>query len=397
MESKISACRITALLMKINEASVVSSSSKVRQAVIEDLESLIAIENCCFKCNKLSSRSFKHFLKSATALVLVTVTENTISGYGIVLFHRGTSLARIYSLAVHPNFRNQALATLLMKKMEKAASEQDKIFIRLEVSKKNKAALQLYQNREYKNTAVITNYYENGETAVRMEKKLSHKVKRPAQCHYYRQTTEFTCGPAALMMAMNSRNSDYEISRSEELNIWRQATTIYMAAGHGGTSPLGLSLAAYDRGFDTEVWMNGEKVPLLKTVRTDHKRDVYTLVHHEFEKQIKSRNIKKHLSKLNLENIELLYSQGGTIVMLISTYQLNRQKIPHWIWIVDIDDHFVYINDPYYSERHFENSDSKHFIPVPKTVFKRMMNFGTNKLTAAVLIKNRSLYTFSEK
>jgi hypothetical protein len=38
----------------------------------------------------------------------------------------------------------------------------------------------------------------------------------------------FTCGPAALMMAMHGLNRDYQPSREEEINLWREATTIFM-------------------------------------------------------------------------------------------------------------------------------------------------------------------------
>ncbi|HBF08886.1 MAG TPA: ribosomal-protein-alanine acetyltransferase [Gammaproteobacteria bacterium] len=359
----------------------------IRPATAEDLQQLISIENLCFNNDRLSQRSFKHFLKASTAQLLVSTTQDTVSGYGLVLFHRGTSLARIYSIAVHPDFKGQGLGTLMMEALESAAFEADNVFIRLEVSENNPVALQLYTNRGYKTTAQIPDYYENGDTAIRMERKLIKKVKRPAHTPYHRQSTDFTCGPSALIMAMKSQNKSISASKAQELNIWREATTIFMASGHGGTSPLGLAIAASHRGFWTELWVSGEKIPFIKTMRTEAKKEIYQIVHQEFERQIKEAKIKKHTNTLKIEHLEELYKKGCTAIVLISTYQLDREKTPHWVWVVHIDDHYVYINDPFFSEDDYETSDDKIFIPVPRVVFQRMMIYGTGKLSSAVIIR----------
>jgi len=365
------------------------SAIKIRPATPADLQQLLNLENECFNYDRLSQRSFKHFLKTSSASLLVSEANDTLTGYGLVLFHRGTSLARIYSLAVDPVHAGQGIGTELMNALETAAIEADNIFIRLEVAENNTIALQLYTNRGYKTTDKIPNYYENGETAIRMERNLIKKLSRSKQCPYYRQTTEFTCGPAALIMAMKSIEKTTPTTTAEELNIWREATTIFMASGHGGTSPLGLALAANNRGFWTELWVSGEKIPFLKSVRTQAKKEIYQVVHQEFERQLKDHKIKKHIQVLKIEHLEEVYKQGATAIVLISTYQLDREKRPHWVWVVKIDAHYVYINDPFFSEDDFETSDAKRFIPVPRTAFQRMMRYGTGKLSSAVVIGPR--------
>ena len=55
------------------------------------------------------------------------------------------------------------------------------------------------------------------------------------------QTTEFTCGPASLLMALDYFDCPKCDPAAEELEIWREATTIYMTSGHGGCGPYGLS------------------------------------------------------------------------------------------------------------------------------------------------------------
>ncbi|MGC3494878.1 peptidase C39 family protein, partial [Pseudomonas aeruginosa] len=62
-------------------------------------------------------------------------------------------------------------------------------------------------------------------------------------------TTDFTCGPACQLMAMGALQPERQVTPREQLRLWREATTNYMTAGHGGCSAQGLALAAWRRGF----------------------------------------------------------------------------------------------------------------------------------------------------
>ena len=105
---------------------------------------------------------------------------------------------------------------------------------------------------------------------------------------HYRQTLEFTCGPAVLMMAMKALNRRLRLDRRLELSLWRELTTIFMTSGHGGCSPHGMALAAWRRGFAVELFVNDEGPPFLDTVRTPDKKEVMRLVHQEFLDEIRA-------------------------------------------------------------------------------------------------------------
>jgi hypothetical protein len=57
--------------------------------------------------------------------------------------------------------------------------------------------------------------------------------RAPAPVPFYGQTLEFTCGPAALMMAM-ARSARFAARPAHRIKLWRESTTIYMTSGHGG-------------------------------------------------------------------------------------------------------------------------------------------------------------------
>src|SRR5690606_10880121 len=101
--------------------------------------------------DRISKRSFRYFLTKSLAEIWVIdrsadgadTADDTkmIVAYGLVLFHRGTSLARIYSLAVHPSERGKGHARQLILTMESSARKHSALFIRLEVADDNPGAL----------------------------------------------------------------------------------------------------------------------------------------------------------------------------------------------------------------------------------------------------------------
>ena len=189
-------------------------STFIRAASLADLDRLVDIENRSFIGDKLSKRSLKHLITKGHAIVLVIEKGSQIAGDIIVLLHRNTSLGRIYSLAIDPDFRRQGLANQLIAEAEKTAAESGSFFMRLEVRIDNESAITLYRSLGYSEIGYKADYYEDGADALRMEKRL--QTSNPVALNpipYYEQTLIFTCGPAALLMAMHALNSHIPLNR----------------------------------------------------------------------------------------------------------------------------------------------------------------------------------------
>ncbi|MCC9000955.1 MAG: GNAT family N-acetyltransferase/peptidase C39 family protein, partial [Candidatus Contendobacter sp.] len=211
-----------------------------RYATLDDLPALLAIENRCFATDRLSRRSFRHLLTQGHAATLAAENADQIQGYVLLLFSHGTSIARLYSIAVHPDYARRSVGDRLLEAAEAVALERDCVSMRLEVRRDNPASLNLFRRHGYRQFKEVPDYYEDHMAALRFEKRLvphleADRVKVP----YYRQTLDFTCGPAALMMAMKALDPTIELNRSLELRLWREATTIFMTSGHGGCGPYG--------------------------------------------------------------------------------------------------------------------------------------------------------------
>ena len=359
----------------------------IRLARNSDLSQLLAIEQTCFDSDRLSRRSFANFIKPGAHELLVMSEGEQLVGYVLNLYRAGTNLGRMYSIAVLPQARGKGYGDRLLKAAEQAVQARHCVFMRLEVNVSNKAAIKLYEHNGYRNIGRIAGYYEDGSDAYRMEKRMHFQaidetVARP----FYEQTTDFTCGPASLMMAVKTMKPDYDMSRREELRIWREATAIFMAAGHGGCSPYGLALSAWHRGLNVVLHINQAEAPFLDGVRDEKKKSVIQVVHEDFMAEISTTGIKLKVYNLESDEIDRVLKNGHPIIALISTWRLNRNKAPHWVYVAASDDRFVYINDPDINDDpHLTQTDYIH-VPIAKTMFAEMARFGQKRLRCLIEI-----------
>jgi hypothetical protein len=261
--------------------------------------------------------------------------------------------------------------------------------MRLEVHPRNHAAIALYQSAGYVEFGIYRAFYEDDSDALRMQHALVPRLQPDTSgIPHYRQTLEFTCGPAALMMAMKALNRRLRLDRRLELLLWRESTTIFMTSGHGGCSPHGLALAAWRRGFGVELFVNDERPPFLDGVRHPDKKEVIRLVHEEFLEEIRKTDIAIHRHPLSVEELSARLAAGMVPVVMISQYRIYGDKEPHWIIVTGCDQRFIYAHDPYISEAHVSTTD-RVSIPILRREFELMTRYGRSRLRAAVIVGRR--------
>lgn len=366
------------------------SQPRLRPARLEDLAHLVAIEARCFTTDRLSRRSFHHLLTKAHAINLVAEVEGQVAGYATALLHAGTSLARLYSLAVDPPWRGLGCARILLAEIERLAMEQGSAFMRLEVRLDNTAALARYRAAGYRELGTAHDYYEDHGDALRMEKALAGgERKLGARVPYYGQTLSFTCGPAALMMAMKALSPRLALNRKLELRLWRESTTVYMTSGHGGCGPEGLALAARRRGYRVEVFAPEPGALFIDSVRAKDKKEVIRLVEEDYRDELAELKVPLTIGGLGGDDLVKYLRRGAVPIVLISSYRLYGEKAPHWVVVTDYDDSFVFLNDPFVgNDPHRTRADCIN-IPVGRREFDQMARYGSARLRAAVIVKSK--------
>ena len=362
----------------------------LRKATLGDLDDLVRLEEKCFSSDRMSRRRFRHWIQAPNAAFTIAEVDGRSAGYSLIFFLRGTTLARLYSIAIDPDFRGSGIAKRLMIHGEEQVEESGRLFLRLEVSVENTAAIRLYSAMGYQHFGIYRNYYEDNNDALRMQKCIRTVPQTAANraLHWIQQTTPFTCGPAALMMAMRGLSRDYKPTQGEEIQIWREATTIFMTSGHGGCHPVGLALAAHLRGFGVEVWLNQTTPLFLDSVRDENKKRVIELVDQDFLARAKGAKIRLSYREFSDRDLVKAYDKGYIPLILISTYRLDGRKAPHWVVMSGYDDDCLYVHDsdPDPEEQSASGFDSQH-LPIARGDFVKMSRFGRSQLRTAVIVK----------
>lgn len=367
----------------------VTATYDIRPATLDDVDGLVACEEACFETDRISRRSFRHLLsKGHQATRVLCDPSGRIIGYAMVLFHRGTSLARLYSLAVLPDRRGHGFARRLLGAAEEAAAE-EAAFLRLEVHAQNAGAIELYRQSGYRPFGRIADYYEDGGDALRFEKALAGTPPPGLERFpYFPQSLNFTCGPACLLMAFAALRPGMAPTRVEELRLWRESTTVFMTRGPAGCSPYGMALAAADRGFKVSLNVRDPDVMFVDTVRDPVKKEIIRLVQEDYLAQLKVRKIPVKNRPLTLKELKAVVAKGGVPIVLISTYALDREKVPHWVVVVGLDDRFVYVHDPFVDPDVIQSQTDRMALPIPREDFERMSRYGRAKQRAAIVIQN---------
>jgi len=342
------------------------SNVVLRVATLQDLASLQHIEQTCFTTDRLSKSRFKFYIDAQHAELIVAEREpssenakhdknkqgvNSIVGYGLLLLRRGTQLTRLYSIAVLPEARGLGVAEKLINSLGERALLRGKRFMRLEVAVGNAGAIALYKKLGFSQFGMYTDYYDDHTDALRMQKVLvPSKSVKPEIYPWYQQTTDFTCGPSALMMAMCALNNRYEMTQEKELSLWRTATTIFMMSGHGGCHPVGLALAAVNEGYAAKVVINRDVPLFVDGVRDANKKEIVENVEQQFMAEARKKGISVEISDWRVDVIDQTLKAGGAVLCLISTYAFDKKKVPHWVAITSCDSHCYYLHDPDASE-----------------------------------------------
>jgi ribosomal protein S18 acetylase RimI-like enzyme len=163
---------------------------RLRSGVPADLDALLALEQEAFTSDQLSRRSFRRFLASSHAALIVAAQRGQLAGYALVLFRPGSTVARLYSIAVAAASAGRGIGPILLEAAEKAACRRGCTSLRLEVHEHNKKAISRYRKSGYRLFGRHLAYYDDRGDALRFEKRL-------AASSTARKNTPSPAGPGA--------------------------------------------------------------------------------------------------------------------------------------------------------------------------------------------------------
>ena len=373
-----------------SQVSPEAAATVLRRARPEDVDALVAIENAVFDSDRLSRRSFRHFATSPTASLIVAEAHGQVGGYALVHYRAGTALARLYSIAVADFARGLGLGRKLLNAAEAAAYGRGCLYLRLEVREDNEAAISLYASAGYRQFGRYLDYYEDHADALRFEKRLGPLGPEPSGVlPFYEQTTDFTCGPACMIMSLLWAGVPVKPNPRFELQLWRESTTIFMTSGHGGCEPFGIAVTLARRGLRPEIWVNRGGPYFLESVRSAEKRKVMAIVQQDFREEAARWGIPVRYEVPRLSRILEVLDEGAIAIVLVSGFRMFLKKVPHWLVVHGHDGRHVFVHDPWVEDERFffETPAAAANLPIPFAEFQRMARYGRGALRAAVIVR----------
>jgi ribosomal protein S18 acetylase RimI-like enzyme len=360
---------------------------RVRKAERGDLDVLGELEHRVFATDRLSRRSLRRLLQSPSAELIVAHADGKLAGTAIVLFRPRALVARLYSIAVVPHMSGRGVAPMLLAAAEAAAFARGCRVIRLEVHVRNHAALARYRKSGYREFGRRRRYYEDGGDALRFEKRLDCVPALTTAPPYFHQSTEFTCGPACIMMALAWADRAFRPTPAFEFELWRQATTIFMGAGPGGCEPYGMAVALRRHGLAPELYVSRRGPYFVDGVRAADRRRVMQLTQHAFEREARALAVRSHLTPLTESVLMRAFDAGSVAIVLVSGYHMIPRGKPHWIFAFGRDGRRVLMHDPAAVRDEQGMAIAAETYALPWTAFERVIHLGRDRLSAAIVIR----------
>ncbi|WP_433221937.1 peptidase C39 family protein [Microtetraspora malaysiensis] len=198
---------------------------------------------------------------------------------------------------------------------------------------------------------------------------------------YMRQTTDFTCGPVALQLALCGLGLQDQPDRGEEMRMWRQATTV------AGCDPLGLALAAADRGAVPEVLLSTDQPTLLELCTTEEERDLRGFIQSGFRADLVERGITVETTAFDLDRLRAVLADGAIALVLIEQLGMHAEPSPHWITVHSVDGDIFYANDPWTDADLGETYLDALDLPLPSATLDRLAWYGTPSYRSMVVLR----------
>ena len=207
---------------------------------------------------------------------------------------------------------------------------------------------------------------------------------------YYSQTSTFTCGAVAALVASEIRGSggfaEGVDNRDRELDFWRRASN------YPSCEPVGLAVALRESLADAagtspvEVFLDTDGPALLESYPEGFDR--------AFREELQANSLRKALGsdvavrreRVSVDEIAARLRAGGLALLLIDLEPMFGFAVPHWVLAHAAADGVVIIDDPWISASWGETWVDAHELPVSTDDLDRMLAWGDDGYRGVVFV-----------
>jgi hypothetical protein len=185
----------------------------------------------------------------------------------------------------------------------------------------------------------------------------------PAAVPYMRQTTDFTCGAASLVMLLARSGLLTEPTRAQEFALWRQATTVVAC------DPYGLAVTAAGQGLHPLVVTSTRDTLFTEGLESEQERELREYIQAGFRDEAGQSGIETQLRAFGIADLRAVLAAGGAALVLVDTLLVTGDRCPHWIFAHGLHHdaeagEYLLIHDPWTEWEQGESWVDAYNVPV---------------------------------
>ena len=200
-----------------------------------------------------------------------------------------------------------------------------------------------------------------------------------AELAYYRQTTEFTCGGVAALLALEASgvallSDGSDENRLTELRVWRSATNV------PACDPLALAATLERMRGDrqrVEVYLDVDDAVLLEHLSDPDdlafRADLQRLAARELEQA----GVVRHRSRPTMGEIGEAVEGGAIALLLIDLESLIDDPTPHWVVAASAREGVLLVDDPWVETSIGETWVTTHELPIAADELEDIVRWGS--------------------
>lgn len=197
---------------------------------------------------------------------------------------------------------------------------------------------------------------------------------------YYRQTTDFSCGPVSLLMAEAHWLGAGSMTRDRERQIWRRATRFT------GCGAWALALQVDHDEFALEAYDTEFLAPQVTPMEP---RDARAFANEEDIRLVAEAGIAMNERLFDVTEIVDAVERGARVLVLIDERRFHGEEIPHWVVVHSHRDGVVLLNDPWVEGARGESWVDSLDIPVSVDELDQMAWWGDPRYRSILVLSKR--------
>jgi hypothetical protein len=183
---------------------------------------------------------------------------------------------------------------------------------------------------------------------------------------YFRQTTEFTCGPVAALTATAALGLTPALDRASELQFWREATSAPGCDGYG------LAAALATRGVLADVSVNTTQALQVEAHPSAWQKELREFTQRDFRSKAEQQGVQFRLAELSVDDVFAQVRAGRLVLLLIDEELMHAEACPHWVVVHGVHDRVALIEDPWTDDELGESWVDAHQLAIPAEALAQM-------------------------